>query len=143
VEGAHKTQSAPPLVGIDAGRRAAAYRLQRASAAERVSAQDSPSYSSSRRGGKSKTTAVLLAIFLYHWTYVYTYREDGSKFWMAPVVNGINFAIAGAAPGWFLVALPVALGFYIYGIANAANRPDDWYANYNGGGNAAAMRRAA
>jgi hypothetical protein len=41
---------------------------------------------------KSKTVAVLLAVFLGFWTYLYTYREDKIKFWTwLPIVASTYF----------------------------------------------------
>ena len=34
-------------------------------------------------GGKSKTTAVVMAIFLSAWTWVYTWKVNSKKFWIA------------------------------------------------------------
>jgi hypothetical protein len=47
---------------------------------------------------KSKTVAVLLAVFLGFWTYLYTYREDKIKFWiwLPIVVVAIFFEIITA-----------------------------------------------
>jgi uncharacterized protein (DUF983 family) len=47
---------------------------------------------------KSKTVAVLLAVFLGLWTYLYTYREDKIKFWiwLPIVVVAIFFEIITA-----------------------------------------------
>jgi len=84
---------------------------------------------------------LLLAIFVGSWNWLYTYREDGNKFWGVCVVGVINIVLTIIAPLWAVVAIPFALGFYIYGIVNAANRNDDWYANYNS--NDVVMRRAA
>jgi hypothetical protein len=35
---------------------------------------------------KSKTAAILLAIFLGPWTWLYTYRRDSTKFWIGMLV---------------------------------------------------------
>lgn len=39
--------------------------------------------SSSAVQGKQKVVAVVLAVFLGFWTYLYTYREDSVKFWLS------------------------------------------------------------
>jgi|688.fasta_scaffold975239_1 hypothetical protein len=38
---------------------------------------------STERHGKSKTTAVLLAVFLGIWSWLYTYEQNKRKFWMS------------------------------------------------------------
>ena len=43
------------------------------------------------RQGKSKTTAVLLAVFLSQWSWVYTYRDNAWKFWTALAINMLFF----------------------------------------------------
>ena len=50
-------------------------------------------------GNKSKTTAVLLAVFLSAWTWVYTYRVNAKKFWIAFAlwVVGTILIIVGVA----------------------------------------------
>ncbi len=44
--------------------------------------------------GKSKTAAVLLAVFLGIWTWAYSYKLDKGKFWSA---LGTSFAITASA----------------------------------------------
>ena len=43
---------------------------------------------------KSKTVSVLLAVFLFYWTWLYTYKRDGWKFWLAFVLSGLPILIA-------------------------------------------------
>jgi hypothetical protein len=81
--------------------------------------------------GKSKTTAILLAVFLGFWTWIYTYREDGAKFWIACVVGVVNFFLAIATLGiWLLISIPVGIGFWIWAIVDTAGKSDEWYAAY-------------
>src|SRR3989337_905778 len=51
-----------------------------------------------RKGGKSKTVSVLLAVFLDFWTWLYTYKKDAWKFWV-----GVGLAI-------FSIILAIATG---------------------------------
>jgi predicted amidophosphoribosyltransferase len=39
-------------------------------------------YAYAPRSGKSKVASVLLAVFLGFWTWLYTYKKDGWKFWV-------------------------------------------------------------
>lgn len=45
--------------------------------------------------GKTKSTAVVLAVFLSFWSYLYSYKHDKSKFWssliVATVTGLVNF----------------------------------------------------
>jgi hypothetical protein len=67
---------------------------------------------------KSKTTAVLLAVFFGFWTWAYTYKRDAAFFWINLVAS---FVTAGA--WWVLIAWPWA-------IICAAVRPSEFYTNY-------------
>ncbi len=50
--------------------------------------------------GKSKSTAVLLAVFLGFWTFLYSYRVDKAKFWL-----GLIFSLCALASAFvFAVA---------------------------------------
>ena len=69
---------------------------------------------------KSKTGAVLLAVFLSYWTWVYTYQEDSWKFWLG---------LAGSFFGIFLLFVPT-LAIYIWAIIDTATKTDEWYKKY-------------
>jgi hypothetical protein len=80
---------------------------------------------------KSKSTAVLLAIFAGFIVWAYTYERDAWKFWTAfgisvadAVLSGITFGI------WLFVAIPVGIGIYIWGIVDAAIRTQQFYDLY-------------
>ena len=66
---------------------------------------------------KSKTTAVLLAIFLGFWAWLYLYKRNSGKFWL----NLILTIVSGFS--WGLVA-------WIWAIIYAASKPESWYQNY-------------
>jgi hypothetical protein len=66
---------------------------------------------------KSKTTAVLLAVFLGLWTWLYTYKEDNVKFWLSIV---LCIFTSGA---WGFVA-------WVWAIIESAIRSDSWYNSY-------------
>ena len=70
---------------------------------------------------KSKTTAILLAVFLTFWTWVYTYKVDSWKFWLNLVASILTAGV------WaILVSWPWA-------IINAAIRPNEWYETFPNG----------
>ena len=70
---------------------------------------------------KQKTTAVLLAVFLTFWTWIYTYKVDAWKFWLNLVLSCLTVGF------WaILVAWPWA-------IIDAARRKDDWYLAFPNG----------
>jgi hypothetical protein len=82
-------------------------------------------------GGKSKVAAIVLAVFLSGWSWLYTYREDGWKFWFTLGVTIANFILTVVTVFWIIVWIFVGLGFYIWAIVDAAVKSDDWYADYD------------
>jgi hypothetical protein len=63
---------------------------------------------------KSKTTSVLLAVFLAFWTWLYTYKTDAWKFWLN---LGLSIVTVGI---WLIVA-------WIWAIIDVSVRSNDWY----------------
>lgn len=72
------------------------------------------------RAAKDKTVAILLAVFLSFWTWLYTYQRDATKFWIGLPVSIVGF---------FLVGLP-ALGIWIWAIVDTATKDQSWYVRY-------------
>ncbi len=56
---------------------------------------------------KSKTTSVLLAVFLSFWSYLYSYKQDKVKFWVS-LAGSVT-----AASLLFLVILLDSAGFFL------------------------------
>ncbi len=80
---------------------------------------------------KSKTTSVLLAIFFGVLTWLYTYREDATKFWITVGISVVNLVLSIFTLGlWLIVAFPAGIGFWIWAIVDTATKSDEWYANY-------------
>lgn|SRR5437763_11306347 len=67
---------------------------------------------------KTKSTAVLLAVFLGFWTWLYTYKTDAAFFWINLVLGLLT---SGA--WWILVSWPWA-------IIHSATRSDAFYAGF-------------
>lgn len=85
----------------------------------------------SSSGEKSKVAAVLLAVFLGFWTWLYTYREDGAKFWVGFGVAFVNVILLFATLGlWVFVFWIPALGLWIWPVVDTASKNDEWYASY-------------
>lgn len=70
---------------------------------------------------KDKTVAVLLAVFLGFWTWVYTYKRDAWKFWLNLGLGVVTFGL------WTLFVS------YPWAIIDAAVRPASYYQNYPNG----------
>jgi predicted RNA-binding Zn-ribbon protein involved in translation (DUF1610 family) len=70
---------------------------------------------------KSKSTAILLAVFLGPWTYLYTYKRNAAKFWIGLVV------------GLFLGFLTVGISIFIVwlvAIIDVATKPESYYLHF-------------
>jgi len=66
---------------------------------------------------KDKTVAILLAVFLGFWVWIYTWEKDQWKFWTGLGVTLVTIGFAGIA-------------FQIWAIIDAARRSNDFYLNY-------------
>jgi hypothetical protein len=85
-----------------------------------------------RYGGKSKTAAVLLGFFLGPWTWVYTFKRDGAKFWISFVV-GILWSVAFAftqSYGILILGYILSFGVWASAFFGALIRSGQWYAMY-------------
>ena len=104
---------------------------------------------------KNKTTAVLLAVFLSIWTWLYTYKKSTWKFWVGLViwipslyviilgpipVNPIEYNANGdyigpASPRFsstlILTALIVYIVLWILAILDSILKRHEWYWSYN------------
>ena len=75
---------------------------------------------------KDKSVAVLLAVFLGCWTWVYTYKKDAWKFWLC---LGLNLTVFNPLWTMFILLLP-NIGLWIWAIVDVAARQDQFYRNY-------------
>lgn len=74
-------------------------------------------YNSSAGYGLKKTPAVIIAVFLGFWYWLYTYERNKTKFW-------VNVALIIVSVGyWSIVA-------WIWAIIDAASKPEDYYTQY-------------
>lgn len=69
---------------------------------------------------KDKTIAIILAIFVGMFTWVYTYKVDSGKFWINFIVSIVTVGI------WGLVA-------WLWAIIEAASRSEQFYRNFPNG----------
>ena len=75
---------------------------------------------------KDKTAAVVLAIFLNYWSWIYTWKVN---WWKWLVCFGTLFVLGFSIIGMILV-FPVCIGFWIWAIVDNARRDKNWYKNY-------------
>jgi hypothetical protein len=75
-------------------------------------------------GAKSRTTAVLLAVFLSFWSFLYTYSISAWKFWLGLGLNVLPVIIAfivSAANGSFAIVVMsylIWLGVWVWAIVD-------------------------
>ena len=76
---------------------------------------------------KSKGIAILLAVFLSFWTWVYTYRINKTKFWV-----GLGLSFVGGILTIFIVGLFVVAAVWLWALIDAIATPDQTYLTYSG-----------
>lgn len=80
---------------------------------------------------KSKTTAVLLAVFLSYFAWVYTSERDAWKFWMNLGISALSGLLSALTLGfWLFLAVPYWIGVWIWAIVDTARRPQEFYDRY-------------
>jgi hypothetical protein len=83
------------------------------------------------KGGKSKVASILLAVFLGYWTWLYTYKKDGWKFWTG---IGLSIFVVILVVATFGIAAlftwVISLGIWIWAIVDTAIKSDSWYYSY-------------
>ncbi len=75
---------------------------------------------------KDKTVAILLAIFLGGWTWLYTYKKDSWKFWLS---FALNLTLFNPLWTWLLLFIP-NFGLHIWAIIDVAVKPQYYYDNF-------------
>ena len=84
--------------------------------------------------GKSKTAAVLLAVFLSPFNWLYTYKKDKVKFWIALpfeviatiIIATISLFVPFTMKLGFLISLP----FWIWAIVDSSTKGKEWYEKF-------------
>jgi hypothetical protein len=100
---------------------------------------------------KNKTAAVLLAVFLSFWTWLYTYRREGWKFWVSLALTSASMLVMALATffimtsynniplptdpftAWLLawiIAYTIAIGLWVWAIVDTSVKNNDWFNNY-------------
>ena len=83
-----------------------------------------------RYGSKSKSTAVILAIFLSFFTWLYTIKRDGAKFWIGLILY-LLCVITLVGGVWLgeiqLIILPA---IWLWAVISTLMRNSEWYAQY-------------
>jgi len=85
--------------------------------------------SPSLREGKSKTVAVLLAIFLPPFNWLYTYKKDSVKFWVGLILSILEIMLYISIIG-IIMGLIIGVGVWLWAIIDAAIKDADWYEDF-------------
>jgi len=77
---------------------------------------------------RSKGVAVLIAVFLGFWTWLYTYQQDKAKFWWGLVLTIVGFVLS-----FFLIGFAVLFGVWLWSVIATATKPEEAYRAYPNG----------
>ena len=92
---------------------------------------------------KSKAVSILLAMFLTYWTWLYTYKRDGWKFWLGLILSGLPLITATIFMEFYIsnvswlsdqvlidlsYALPIVI--WLFAIIDTARKKQAWYDYY-------------
>ncbi|HZD64947.1 MAG TPA: zinc-ribbon domain-containing protein [Acidimicrobiales bacterium] len=112
-----------------------------------------PQYPAAPRSTRSKTAAILLAVFLSFWTWLYTFRWNATKFWiglgvsvgswlLASIVGAETYTVSyydvygyyhpGNGAGIPLIVLGVlaSIGIWVWAIVDTAMTREADFSNY-------------
>ena len=82
-----------------------------------------------RYGGKSKTTAIILAFFFGPLSWLYTFKKDWSKFLVALARGVISFMVEINTAN-FTIGYILGPAVWLWAFISALTRGSDWYAQY-------------
>lgn len=76
---------------------------------------------------KSKTPAVLLAVFLGQWTWLYTYKKDAWKFW-----TGLGIWVLGQILilAFYGAGIPLTFGVWLWAVIDVSAKPSIYYEQF-------------
>jgi hypothetical protein len=73
----------------------------------------------------SKGAAVLLAVFLTFWTWIYTYKTDAWKFWV-----GLVLSFLGLITAFIFVGFLILFGVWLWAVIDTGTKSEQWYQQY-------------
>jgi hypothetical protein len=89
----------------------------------------------SSSGSKNKIVSILLAVFLGYWTWIYTYKKDGWKFWTVlgvfVITSLLSYFLTRVNPGFAALSPIFWFGSWIWPILDVVLKNDEWYINYH------------
>jgi uncharacterized membrane protein YvbJ len=75
----------------------------------------SPVTGGSVSGSREKSVAVVLAVFLSAWSFLYTYKYDAKKFWISTIASFVLLIVAVVS----YVIYEISFDYDVYTLANA------------------------
>lgn len=80
---------------------------------------------------KDKTIAILLAVFLGFWTWLYTIEKDAWKFYVNLAIWIIDILLTIVTFGYFFwISWIWTLPLWIWAIVDVSTKPKEYYSNY-------------
>jgi hypothetical protein len=83
-----------------------------------------------RYGGKSKTRALILALLFSYWTWLYTFKRDRIKFFIALILALAAFAGYYVISRFSYFSLAVSLILWVWPLVDTLRKRPEWYAGY-------------
>ncbi len=74
---------------------------------------------------RNKGIAILLAVFLSFWSWLYTYEKNKVKFWW-----GLALTILGGILTIVLVGFFVLFGVWLWAVVDNATKPERYFSTY-------------
>ena len=97
-------------------------------AASQPAVNPAPAAPPATAGGKKKSVALVLAILLSFFTWLYTFKRDSKKFFIGLGAWILVIILGFVGVGIFLGILMVAI--WIWGIVDVTRKNDEWYRSY-------------
>jgi len=77
---------------------------------------------------KDKAVAVLMAIFVPPWNWLYTYKRDAVKFWVGLSLMVVGTILLVVVVGFFLI-----VGVWLWAIIDAGTKTEPYYRQFPNG----------
>jgi uncharacterized membrane protein YvbJ len=75
----------------------------------------SPVNGGAAKGSREKPVAIILAVFLSLWSYLYTYKYDAKKFWISVIASSVLLVVTVVS----FIVYEVSFDYDVYSVAQA------------------------
>lgn len=80
---------------------------------------------------RSKTAAVLLAVFLTFWTWLYTHDKDAWKFWTGVcLVLAATWVLVFTTGAWLVIGWSILAGLWVWSVLDVSVKDESWYQSF-------------